>query len=131
MGISGKAVAQASQNIGQLNESYDSSADSMADMSLNLTKLAGDLASFYNVEVDEAAEALNSVFTGQTRSLRRFGLDLTQATLAEWALKNGLDADVQSMSQAEKTVLRYQYVMAQTKTIHGDFALTADKLCVA
>lgn len=30
------------------------------------------------------------------------------------------------MSQAEKTLLRYQYVMAQTKTVQGDFAFTAD-----
>ena len=69
LGITSGAVKNASQRIGELNESYDSNADSMADMSLNLTRLAGDIASFYNVEVEEAAEALNSVFTGQTRAL--------------------------------------------------------------
>lgn len=53
-------------------------------------------------------------------------LDLTQATLQEWALKNGIDADVKSMSQAEKTLLRYQYVMSQTRLIQGDFLDTAD-----
>lgn len=48
-------------------------------------------------------------------------MDLTQATLQEWALKNGIDANMQSMSQAEKTMLRYQYVLAQTEFLTGDF----------
>lgn len=131
LGISGRAIEKASAQVGKLGKGYDSTASSMADMSLNLTRLAADMASFYNVEIEDAAQALNSVFTGQTRPLRQFGLDLTQATLAEWAMKQGIDADVKSMSQAEKTLLRYQYVMAQTKTVQGDFAFTADKLCVA
>ena len=52
---------------------------------------------------------------------------MTQATLKEWALKNGLDADIDSMTQAEKTLLRYQYVMAQSNHILGDFARTSDR----
>lgn len=126
MGISSGAVKKASEQIGQLREGYNSAAESMADVSLNLTRLSADMASFYNVDIDSVAEDLNAVFTGQTRPLRQYGLDLTQATLQEWALKNGIDADVKSMTQAEKTLLRYQYVMAQTKLVQGDFADTAD-----
>ena len=44
--------------------------------------------------------------------------------MQEWALKHGIDADVQSMTQAEKTMLRYQYVLAQTTSAHGDYART-------
>ncbi len=101
-------------------------SDSMADMSLNLTKLAADMASFYDVDQEDVAKSLQSVFTGTTAPLRRYGLDLTQATLKEWALKNGIDADISSMTQAEKVLLRYQYVMANTTAAQGDFAKTAD-----
>lgn len=69
MGISGGAVKKASSQIGTLREGYNSTAESMADMSLNLTRLSADMASFYNVEVSEVAEDLNAVFTGQTRPL--------------------------------------------------------------
>lgn len=100
--------------------------DGITDMSLNLTKLAADMASFYNVAQSDVAEDLESIFTGQTRPLRTYGLDLTQATLKEWALKNGLDADIKSMSQAEKTMLRYQYVMANADVAMGDFARTSN-----
>lgn len=41
----------------------------MADMSIELTKLAADMASFYNVEQDAVAEDLAAIFTGQTRPL--------------------------------------------------------------
>lgn len=93
----------------------------MSDMSIELTKLAADMASFYNVEQEAVAKGLESIFTGTTRPLRTYGLDLTQATLQEWALKQGIDANIKSMSQMEKTMLRFQYVMTQTKSISGDF----------
>lgn len=97
----------------------------MADMSVELTKLAADMSSFYNVEQEEMATSLQSIFTGETEPLRRYGIDLTQATLQEWALKRGIDANIQSMSQMEKTMLRYQYVMANTAAAQGDFARTS------
>lgn len=97
----------------------------MANMSLALTELAADMASFYNVEQEDVAKDLESIFTGETRPLRTFGLDLTEATLKEWAMKEGLDANISSMSQAEKAMLRYNYVMANTGAAQGDFARTA------
>lgn len=100
--------------------------DSMADMSVELTRLAGDMASFYNVEQKAVGEDLESIFTGQTKPLRQYGLDLTEATLQEWALKNGIDANINSMSQMEKTILRYKYVLANTQAAHGDFLKTQD-----
>ena len=127
MGITAGQVADATGKIAdRMNKDlYDTSGKAMGAMSMNLTSLAADMASFYNVEQETAATALNSIYTGNTRPLRQFGLDLTQATLAEWAMKQGMDADIQSMSQAQKTLLRYQYVMANTSTIQGDFARTS------
>lgn len=98
----------------------------MSDMSVELTKLAADMASFYNVEQSDVAESLESIFTGQTRPLRQYGLDLTQATVQEWAMKQGIDANMQSMSQVSKTLLRYQYVLANTTAAQGDFARTSN-----
>lgn len=108
----------------QANTLYKTT-DSMADMSLNLTRLAGDMASFYDVDQADVARSLQSIFSGTIAPLRRYGLDLTQATLSEWAMKNGLDANIKSMTQAEKVLLRYNYVMANSKAAMGDFTKTA------
>lgn len=97
----------------------------MSDMSVSLTELSADLASFYNVEQADAARSLWSVFTGETEPMRKFGIDLTQNTLKEYAMKNGLDANISSMTQLQKTMLRYQYVMENTANVQGDFARTS------
>lgn len=98
----------------------------MSGMSTELTKLSADMASFYNVNQEDVAKSMQSVFTGTTMPLRKYGIDLTQATLQEWAHKQGVDANVKSMSQAEKTMLRYQYVISQTGAAQGDFARTSN-----
>lgn len=98
----------------------------MSGMSVELTKLSADMASFYNEDQEKVAKSMQSVFTGTTQPLRKYGIDLTQATLQEWAHKQGVDANMKSMSQAEKTMLRYQYVISQTGAAQGDFARTSN-----
>lgn len=98
----------------------------MSGMSVELTKLSADMASFYNEDQEKVAKSMQSVFTGTTQPLRKYGIDLTQATLEEWAHKQGVDANMKSMSQAEKTMLRYQYVISQTGAAQGDFARTSN-----
>lgn len=126
MGIDSSLIKKANEFLNKQTDGYIGLSDSMADVSLNLTKLTADMASLYNIDQDVVSQDLAAIFTGQTRPLRDYGLDLTQVTLKEWAMKQGLDSDIASMSQAEKTMLRYQYVLANTQTAQGDFARTAD-----
>lgn len=137
MELTNKQVAQANEFLdselqGQkrivdgVADSYENLGKTTADMSINLTKLVADYASFYDVDYEDVAKDFESIFTGQTRPMRAYGIDLTAATIKEWALKEGLDADIESMTQAEKTMLRYQYVMAHSGKVMNDFAITAD-----
>lgn len=125
-GMSELSVKQYSSRFQAMGVAMGFSQKKMADMSIELTKLTADMASFYDIEQSDVARNLQAIFTGETEPLRKYGLDLTQATLKEWALKNGLDANISSMTQAEKTMLRYKYVMANTVAAQGDFAKTAD-----
>lgn len=125
-GMSELTAKQVSSRFQAMGTAMGFSQGKMADMSLQLTKLTADMASFYDMEQSDVARNLQAVFTGETEPLRKYGLDLTQATLKEWAMKQGLDADISSMTQAEKTMLRYQYVMANTAAAQGDFARTSD-----
>lgn len=126
MGIGSGLVGSANKFLNGMTDGYVGLSDSMSDVSLNLTKLTADLASFYDQDQSDVAKDLQSIFTGMVVPLRKYGLDLTQATLKEWAMKNGLDSNIESMTQAEKTMLRYQYVLANTTAAQGDFARTAD-----
>lgn len=125
-GMSKLTVKQISSRFQAMGTAMGISQKEMANYSIELTKLAGDMASFYDVEQTEVAQALQSgIMAGQTRPLRQYGLDLTEATLKAWALKQGIDADIDSMTQQEKTMLRYNYVMANTSAAQGDFAKTS------
>lgn len=96
-------------------------------MSQNLTALAGDLASFYNIGIQDAFEKLRSGMSGMTRPLKELGIDLTVANLKEHALAMGIDKSYASMTTAEKEMLRYSYIITHTKDAQGDFVKTGDQ----
>ena len=126
MNINSNAIADANKYLNEQTNGYIGLSNSMADVSLNLTKLTADMASFYNLEQDVVAEDLQSIFTGTTKPLRQYGIDLTEINLKQWAMTQGLNSNIDSMTQAEKVLLRYQYVLAHTGAAQGDFAKTAD-----
>ena len=95
------------------------------NMSLQLTALAGDMASFYNVSEEVAQTALNSIFTGETETLKKFGIVLTETNLKAFALSRGITKSYSSMTEAEKVALRYNYVLQATANAQGDFARTS------
>ena len=66
------------------------------------------------------------MFTGETESLKRLGIVMTEANVKAFALSKGITAKYEAMSQGEKVMLRYQYVMNSTKNAQGDFARTSD-----
>lgn len=96
-----------------------------SDMSIQLTALSADMSSFYNVSQDVASTALKSIFTGETETLKQFGIVMTQANLQQFAYSQGINKSISSMSQAEQVQLRYMYVMQQTSMVQGDFAKTS------
>lgn len=95
------------------------------NMALQLTALAGDMASFYNVSQEVAQTALNSIFTGETETLKKFGIVLTETNLKAFALSRGITKSYSSMTEAEKVALRYNYVLQATANAQGDFARTS------
>lgn len=125
-GLSKNQALEMTALFGDMATSMGMTQPAAADMSVSLASLAGDMASFKNVSVDEAMTALNGVFTGETESLKRMGIVMTEANLSAYALEKGITKNYSAMSQAEKVQLRYNYVMEMTKNAHGDYANTAD-----
>ena len=100
--------------------------DAASEMSLALTGLTGDVASFYNISQELADTKLKSVFTGETETLKDLGIVMTEANLAAFALSEGITKNYKDMSQSEKVMLRYNYVTKQLSLASGDFARTQD-----
>src|SRR5699024_10294670 len=73
-----------------------------------------------------AQTALASIWTGETESLKRFGIVMTQTNLEQYAMQQGIRKTMDQMTQAEQVQLRYNYVMEQTALAQGDFVKTQD-----
>lgn len=86
--------------------------------------LAGDMGSLKNMDFEQVAQNLQSGLTGMARSLYKFGIDTTTATLEQYALANGITKSVSEMSQAEKAQLRLLAILDQSKVAWGDLANT-------
>ncbi len=108
----------------QLTSGFGVADEAANTMSKNLTQLSYDLASFFNTDVETAFDKLSSAMSGQVKGLREFGIDTTVASLQEYALSKGIEAKVRTMTQAEKSLLRYNYIMEKSIIIQGDMART-------
>lgn len=108
----------------QLSKGFGVASEQADIMSKNLTQLSYDLSSFFNVDAQKAFEKLSSAMAGQVKGLREYGIDVTVASLQQYALSKGIDLTVRNMTQAQKAVLRYNYILEKTVNIQGDMART-------
>jgi len=99
-------------------------ADKATVMSKNLTQLGYDLATIFNVDYEVAMQKLQSALAGQPRPMREWGFDMSEATLKLAALRHGIEANVETMTQYEKSQIRYLQLMetAKKQGILGNFA---------
>ena len=97
-------------------------------MSKNLTQLAYDISSFYNISTEEAYNKVQSGFAGELEPLRRLGFALDEATLKQLAYSKGITQSYESMTQAQKAQLRYVAMIEQAQNIGvtGDMSRTID-----
>ena len=112
--------------IGAMLKSSGLAGDAIVDMSKDMVGLAGDMASFYNLDLETAFEKIRSGISGETDPLKQLGINMSVANLEAYALSQGITTAYNEMSQAEQVMLRYNYLMSTTADAQGDFARTQD-----
>lgn len=112
--------------IGAMLKSSGLAGDAIVDMSKDMVGLAGDMASFYNLDLETAFEKIRSGISGETEPLKQLGINMSVANLEAYALSQGITTAYNEMSQAEQVMLRYNYLMNTTADAQGDFARTQD-----
>ena len=125
-GLSETMAKQYTGTFGAMAKAFGFTEQQAYDMGSSLTRLAGDVASFYNLSQDEAYTKLKSVFTGETESLKDLGVVMTQTALDSYALANGFGKTTSAMTETEKVALRYRFVQDQLSAAQGDFLRTSD-----
>ncbi|GAB5084697.1 hypothetical protein Osc2_14660 [Ruminococcus sp. 25CYCFAH16] len=125
-GLSETASKKYAGTFGAMSKAMGLSESAAYEMSTAVTGLTGDVASFFNLSADEAYTKLKSIWTGETETLKDLGVVMTQTALDNYALNNGFGKTTKNMTEQEKLMLRYRYVMSSLSDAQGDFARTQD-----
>lgn len=124
LGLDVTSMMNYEAGISQVTNSLNLTGESSLATSKALTMLAGDMSSFRNVELSTVMNNLQSGLIGQSRALYKYGIDITNATLATYAYKYGISQTVSEMTQGEKMQLRVLAILDQSKVAWGDLANT-------
>lgn len=120
----------------QLSDAIGTTSNASKNISLSLTKAANDIGSLFNVDIETVVNNLASGMQGMSRAVRKYGIDIRQATLQQTALNYGFTENVAKTSEANRQALRFLTMMDQVKnatkqvtgqvngtnTVMGDFA---------
>lgn len=126
-GLSDNAAYAAIGTYGNLFTALGLGQKQAGEYSVTLTKLAADLASFNNTDIQSAMDALKSGLTGETMPLKKYGVAITEVLVKQQALAMGLTDNLKvDLTPVQKMQATYALIMEQTKTAQGDFIRTGD-----
>ena len=124
LGLNITEITQYQASIASITNAMGQAQEVSTATAKAFSMLAADMGSLRNVDYEQVAQNLQSALTGQARALYKYGIDLTEATLEQYAYANGVNKAVSEMTQAEKAQLRLLAILDQSKVAWGDLANT-------
>lgn len=124
-GLSETSAKQFTSTMGAMLKSSGITGNALQTMSINMAALSADMASFYNLSADQAFEKIRAGISGETEPLKQLGINMSVANLEAYALANGITKSYDAMTQAEQTILRYNYLLSVTGDAQHDFERTS------
>jgi phage-related protein len=131
LGISQSSALEVAGTFGNLFAAMKIGQPASAEMSVNLVKLAADLASFNNIDPTDALEKLRAGLTGEAEPLKAVGILLNETQVKAKAAELGFKAVGGQLTEQQKVAARYAIIMEQSATAQGDFANTSTGLANA
>lgn len=128
LGANMQGVVQFQAQLLSLTNSLGLTGEASYQTANAFSYLAADIASLNGLNFDNVAQKLRSGLLGSSEVLYNLGIDATDAALQVTALRHGIEKSVSSMSQAEKTQLRFLTVLESSTVAFGDQARTINSL---
>jgi hypothetical protein len=125
-GLSELAAKKYASTMGAMLKSSGLTGAAVRDMSLDMTRLSADMASFYNLSTDMAFDKIRAGISGETEPLKQLGINMSVANMEAYALSKGIQKSYEKMTQAEQTLLRYNYLLSVSGDAQGDFVRNGD-----
>lgn len=112
-------------SIGLIAKASGLTEKAAADMGSSFSKLAADVSSFYNVDVEEGLAAIRSGLVGEAEPMRRFGVLLNEAAVSAEAVRLGLSRTGKELTEGQKVQARASLITKGLADAQGDLARTA------
>ena len=101
-------------------------AEAASLFSVEMVKVAGDIASFHNLPIEEAFLKIRSAISGEFEPMKALGIVINEARLKQEGLNIGVWDGVGAMSAAQKALAVQSIMIRDLGTANGDAAATAD-----
>ena len=101
-----------------------------AKLSVQMAKLATDVASFNNTSDVETIRRFQSALVGNHETVRRFGVIITEATISQELMRMGINKTSKEASNQEKVQARLNILMRGTTDAQGDAARTSESFAI-
>lgn len=124
LGLDPEQLMNFQARIGGVATSLKETARSTVAAQKALSMLSSDLSSLTNQDLSAVMDNLSSGMIGQSRAMYKYGIDITNARLQQYALEYGIQKTTAAMSQQEKWQLRLLAILDQSKVAWGDQANT-------
>jgi hypothetical protein len=123
-GLTENSATKFSATFGGILSASGIASNELASFSENLTKMTGDLASFYDVDQGVFFTKLQAGLAGNAAALRTYGINVSATNLELYRMSKGIQTAYKNMDQASRITLRYNYIVESASKAQGDFART-------
>ncbi len=127
-GRSTQTLQEAGFQFQQLFRQAAPTEDAAFALSTAFAELASDAASFFNTTDDAALLRLRSGLAGEAEPLRRFGVFINEASVANEAFRLGIAEVGDELTDQQKILARASLIMTQLDQAQGDVIRTSDSL---
>jgi len=128
VGLANAEFNQLSVVTGALLSGFITDTQQAADETIRLTERASDMASVFNVPVQDALQAVQASLRGEQEPIRRFGVLMDNASVQAKALELGLAGSTKELTAQDKSMARLAIIYEQTDKVAGDFLNTQDSV---
>lgn len=125
LGQSKQEALEASASFGNMFLQLGIANETATDMSVSMTELASDFASFHNADITEVLEAQQAAFRGEYDAVQKFVPTINAAAVEQQALKMGLAATTSELDAQDKAIATQTLLLEGAGEAMGDFDRTS------
>ena len=114
---------QLAASTGNLLKGFGLDVQTAADLTIQLTERAADLASVFNTDVDEALNAINAALRGESEQIRRFTGSFSADEVKAYGRE--LFGVTGALTDQQQALAAVEFILQKTQAVQGDAANTA------